>query len=214
MGTLNKDIQVQSGSTDIILVAPHGLAEDDENTDRVTQQTAERLACAAIINTGLPRKNLNLNSIPEAERHPTFIQMLKQAIGPAGRSRVIWIHGMKDQSAAMAARQINAGTPIDCLIGYGLPDRLTASSDTIMRLVALLNTGGLHTRIAADRRSNFRGHSARNMNQWFRKNSYRFSRVESLQLELSWSGVREEGCIAQTATILADALKQLIITEI
>ena len=50
MKTLNENIRVLSGSTDIVLVAPHGLAKDDENTDRVTQQTADRLACEAIIN--------------------------------------------------------------------------------------------------------------------------------------------------------------------
>jgi hypothetical protein len=210
MRTLNENIRVLSGSTDIVLVAPHGLAEDDENTDRVTQQTAERLACTAIINIGTPRKKLDLNSIQQAKRHPTFIQMLKSTIAPGERSRVIWVHGMKDKSAAVEASNLNAGAPIDCLIGYGLPDRMTASPDTITCLMSWLNTGGLLTVLAADGRSKFRGHSAGNMNQWFRKNGYSFSQVESLQLELSWSGVREEGYISKTAAILAAALKQLI----
>jgi hypothetical protein len=209
MGTSSKEIQVLSGKTDIVLVAPHGPAEDDENTDRVTQQTAERLTCTAIINVGLPRKRLNLNSIPEAERHATFIQTLKSTIAQDGRSRVIWVHGMKDKSAAVEAGKINAGASIECLIGYGLPDRMTANPETTACLVSLLNTRGLRTVVAADERSKFRGHSAGNMNQWFRNNGYRFSEVESLQLELSWSGVREEGCISQTAAVLADALKQL-----
>ena len=207
------DIQVLSGSKNIVLIAPHGLAEDDENTDRVTQLTAERLACTAIINIGLPRKCLNLNSIPEAARHATFIQTLKFTIADGERSRVIWVHGMKDKSAAVEACKINAGAPIDCLIGYGLPDRMTASPDTITCLVSYLNSAGLRTAVASDLRSKFRGHSARNMNQWFRINGYRFSQVESLQLELSWSGVREEGCISKTAAALADALQQLLFTD-
>jgi hypothetical protein len=210
MGMRNREIQVSTGSTDIVLVAPHGLAEDDENTDRVTQQTAERLACTAIINIGLPRKQLDLNSIQQAKRHPTFIQTLKSPIEPGERSRVIWIHGMKDKSAAVEAGNLNAGAPIDCLIGYGLPDRMTASPDTITCLVSWLNTGGLRTVVAADDRSKFRGHSAGNMNQWFRNQGYPFSQVESLQLELSWSGVREEGCISKTAAILAAAFNQLM----
>ncbi|MGD8344677.1 MAG: hypothetical protein PVI38_18035 [Desulfobacterales bacterium] len=210
MGMRNREIQVSTGSTDIVLVAPHGLAEDDENTDRVTQQTAERLACTAIINIGLPRKQLDLNSIQQAKRHPTFIQTLKSTIEPGERSRVIWIHGMKDKSAAVEAGNLNAGAPIDCLIGYGLPDRMTASPDTITCLVSWLNTGGLRTVVAADDRSKFRGHSAGNMNQWFRNQGYPFSQVESLQLELSWSGVREEGCISKTAAILAAAFNQLM----
>ena len=131
MGTHNKNIKVLSGSTNIVLVAPHGLAEDDENTDRVTQQTAERLTCAAIINIGLPRKQLDLNCIQQAKRHPTFIQTLKSTIANGERSRVIWIHGMKDKSATVEAGKMNAGASIDCLIGYGLPDRMTASPDTI-----------------------------------------------------------------------------------
>ena len=210
MSTRNKDIKVLYGSTDIVLVAPHGLAEDDENTDQVTQQTAERLACTAIINTGLPRKQLDLNCIQQAKRHSTFIQTLKSTIANGDRSRVIWIHGMKDKSATVEAGKMNAGAPIDCLIGYGLPDRMTASPDTITCLVSLLNTGDLRTVVAADDRSKFRGHSVDNMNQWFRNNGYPLCRVESLQLELSWSGVREEGSIDRTARMLGDALKQLM----
>jgi hypothetical protein len=34
MHTPNKEIRVLTGSTAIVLVAPHGLAENDENTDR------------------------------------------------------------------------------------------------------------------------------------------------------------------------------------
>jgi hypothetical protein len=213
MGTLNKEIRVLSGSTDILLVAPHGLSEDDENTDLVTQQTAKCLACGAIINAGLPRKQLDLNSIPEAERHSTFTRTLKQAIAPAGRTRVVWVHGMKDQSAAGEARKINSGALIHCLIGYGLPDRLTADPYTVGRLATLLNAGGLNTVVAADPTSKFRGHSARNMNQWFRNNRFPLSRVESIQLELSWSGVREAGCISKTARVLGSALKHLISLE-
>ena len=201
------------GATDIVLVAPHGLAKDDENTDRVTQQAAEHLACAAIINIGLPRKQLDLNSIQQARRHPTFIQALEATIANEKRTRVIWVHGMKDESAAVEAGILNAAMPMDCLIGYGLPDRPTACPDTITRLVSLLRTAGLRTVVAADERSKFRGHSAENMNQWFRNKGYAFAQVESIQLELSWSGVRQEGYIGKTATILADAFNQLMRTD-
>ena len=210
MGTLNRDIRILSGSTDIVLVAPHGLAEDDENTDRVTQQTAERLGCAAIINIGIPRKKLDLNNIQQAKRHPTFFQALNATIALGERSRVIWVHGMKDKSALVEASNLNSAAPVDCLIGYGLPDRMTADPDTIACLVSWLNSGGLRTVVAADGRSKFRGHSAGNMNQWFRTNGYSFSQVESLQLELSWSGVREKESIRKPAATLADALKQFL----
>ena len=210
MGSRNREIQLLSGSTDIVLVAPHGLAEDDENTDRVTHQTAKRLACVAIINIGIPRKQMDLNSIQQAKHHPTFIQTLKSTVTQRERSRVIWVHGMKDNSAAVEAGNMNAAAPIDCLIGYGLPDRMTADPDTITRLASLLNSGGLRTVVAAAERSKFRGHSTDNMNQWFRNQGYPLAQVQSLQLELSWSGVREEGCISQTAAILAAALKQFM----
>ena len=117
---------------------------------------------------------------------------------------------MKDKSAASEARHMNAKTPIHCLIGYGLPDRLTAAPDTITKLVASLNAGGINTVVAAADRSKFRGHSAGNMNQWFRKYGYPLSQVESFQLELAWSRVREEGYISKTASTLADALKPFI----
>lgn len=213
MGTLNRDIRLLSGSTHIVLVAPHGLAEDDENTDRVTQQTAERLGCAAIINIGIPRKKLDLNNIQQAKRHPAFIQALNATIAQSERSQVIWVHGMKDESAAVEAGNLNSAAPIDCLIGYGLPDRQTADPHTIACLVSWLNSGGLNTVVAADGRSKFRGHSTGNMNQWFRISGYSFSQVESFQLELSWTGVREEGHISKTAATLAAALKHIIVEK-
>lgn len=194
----------------MVLVAPHGLAEDDENTDRVTHLTAKRLACAAIINIGIPRKQLDLNSIRQAMRHPTYIQTLNSTIASGKRTRVIWVHGMKDKSAAVEAGNMHATAPIDCLIGCGLPDRMTADPDTIKRLASLLNIGGLRTVVAADDRSKFRGHSTDNMNQWFRNQGYPLAQVQSLQLELSWSGVREEECISKTAAILAAAFNQIV----
>ena len=184
MGTPNEKIQLYPESTDILLVAPHGIAEDDENTDRVTLQAANRLGCTAIINTGLPRKKLNLNSIPDAERHPAFIQTIKKALAPIGQTRMIWIHGMKDRSAESEACRKKIEGPIHCLIGCGLPDRLTAGSEIVTSLADRLNGSGLRTIIATDQRSKFRGYSARNMNQWFRISGYCFSRVESMQLEL------------------------------
>jgi hypothetical protein len=210
MDSPDREIQVLSGSTDIVLVAPHGLAEDDENTDRVTHQTAGRLACAALINIGIPRKKLDLNSIQQARRHPTFIPTLESTCAQGERPHVIWVHGMKDETAAVEAGNMHAAAPIDCLIGYGLPDRMTADADTITRLASLLNIGGLRTVVAADDRSKFRGHSADNMNQWFRNQGYPLARVQSLQLELSWSGVRQEGCIGKTAAIMAAAFNQLM----
>lgn len=47
--------------------------------------------------------------------------------------------------------------------------------------------------------------SNRNLNQWFRNNRYPLFRVASLQLELSLSGMREEGCINRTARVLGSA---------
>ena len=210
MGSRNREIQVLSGATDMVLVAPHGLAEDDENTDRVTHQTAKRLACAAIINIGIPRRRLDLNSIQQAMRHATFIPTLKSTVAQHERPRVIWVHGMKDKSAAIEAGNTHTAEPIDCLIGYGLPDRMTANPDTVTRIASLLNTGGLRTVVAAAGRSKFRGHSADNMNQWFRNQGFPLAQVESMQLELSWSGVREEGFISKTAAILAAAFNQLM----
>ncbi len=210
MVVLQQDIKVIPGVAHMLLIAPHGLSEDDENTDRLTRQVARRLACAAIINAGLPRKRLDLNIIPQAERHPAFIPAITQIIARAGHTRVIWLHGMRDQSASIEARNLNIETSVHCLIGCGQPDRLSAKRDTVERLMVRLQASGLNTYVAADRRSKFRGYSARNMNQWFRNNGYPLSRVESLQLELSWSGVREEGSIDRTARVLSDALKQLM----
>ncbi len=209
MDIRHRGIKVIPGSPDILLIAPHGLSEDDENTDRLSRQAAERLGCTAIINDRMPRKQLDFNIIPQAERHATFIPTIKNTISAAGCTRVVWVHGMRDQSACGEACMLNAGAAVHCLIGYGLPDRVTAQPDSVVCVLTYLQTRGFNTYVASDRRSKFRGYSAGNMNQWFRNNGYPLSRVESMQFEFSWTGVREEGSIDRTARVMSDALTQL-----
>ncbi|MDH3568189.1 MAG: hypothetical protein OEM61_12665, partial [Desulfobacteraceae bacterium] len=47
------DIEIISGNTKLLLIAPHGVAtkpRDDSNTDQLTYRIAERLKCSAIVN--------------------------------------------------------------------------------------------------------------------------------------------------------------------
>ena len=93
-----KDIEVISGKTNpnILLIAPHGVMGDDDNTGKLARAIREKLDCDAIINERFqkPEKDENreyggtdfgnfladLNHIPHAQAHPRFIEDITNKI--------------------------------------------------------------------------------------------------------------------------------------
>ena len=221
--------EIIEGDTRLLLIAPHGKIEkpmDDMNTGFITQAVAESLGCSAIINYKFNKKKkkgvkwedvINFNDVSVEKRCPEFIQAIKKVVDSEGKTFVVWIHGIHDDNI-----EGEAGNPdtdyngdkedLHALIGYGQAEdpRYTAEEKTTSSIIALLKKNGMTAVPARLSENIYRARSESNMNQWFRKNKYKFSDVESLQIEIKEKGFREKDNINRTAEILSNALGEYI----
>jgi len=228
-----EDILEIEGSTNLLLVAPHGHRKDDENTDGLTLRMARHLGCHAIVNPVYrkPRggqapdpvkKRLDLNKVDQAGLHPSFLNSIRAAISGPGKTVVVWVHGIRDENIrAEALRSAYRGNPdaLAVLIGYGqgrsnktnMPQsRFTAEPRTVARLVASLDENGLNALPTDLNSRNYRGRHEDYMNQWFVQNGFPLAAVESIQLELKFTGVRAADSQDAAAKALAKALAVLL----
>ena len=146
---VQNEIEFISGSTNILLVAPHGVETkpyDDEKTAELTREIQRHLKCDAIINptfrkpddTKESKRNggdadlknyyLDLNKIEQAKLHPTFIPKIKEVVDKKGSTYVFWIHGIDDENIKNQAEFFKnfkeSPDHLHALIGYGQgPDR-------------------------------------------------------------------------------------------
>ena len=94
MAQLKDSVQYLKGSTDILLIAPHGKPPNsDANSALLTEILAEKLECSALINNVFPRAKRNYNLRNDAEKDKTFIKNLRSVLDADGTTLVIWIHG-------------------------------------------------------------------------------------------------------------------------
>ena len=222
------EIEFISGSTNILLIAPHGVEikpYDDENTAELTRKIQRHLKCNAIINptfrkpddTKKSKRNggdpdikneyLDLNKIAQATLHQTFIPKLKEIVGKNSSTYLFWIHGIADE---------NIKKGIDCYIGCGQPNgkakaekskkaRFTAAQETIDGFLNQLNNVAIKTALAPED-SIYRGWSRDYMNQWARVQDYTLEQAQSIQLEFKYTDIREKGCIQSAGIKIAKAI--------
>jgi len=77
------DIKIIAGDTNILLIAPHGVAtkpKNDINADQLTFRISERLKCSAIVNDIFKRTDLDFNNIADASTHNTFIPAVRNVV--------------------------------------------------------------------------------------------------------------------------------------
>ena len=213
-------------NTNIILIAPHGHKDDAENTGKLTRAIRNKLDCHAVINEvyrkpkeledgkfekpDVENKILDLNSMPQAKMHKSFLDKIKALITDAEYTYVFWIHGIKDENLTAEATEM--GVPgIKGLIGYGQPDRHSIAVEKAQALLDKLKTTKFDLAFTADGADNYRGWSQDNMNQWFRQEQNGYAKVQSIQLEFAFSGVRDvEDSINYTSQSIANAIRELV----
>ena len=230
------DVKIIPGSDSLLLIAPHGVSVpgkkmDDKNTDKLTAKITNRIKCSAIINNLIKRDELNFNVISQAEKHLQFINGIKNVVEKDGDTLVVWVHGADDISVngeAMDKDSAFEGKPenLHALIGYGQgpnpmvpPKRRkgkdeksqhTAAQKTVEKFRDLLTENGMTTIVTRDNAPKFRGRHPDNMNQWFIKQGYKLSKVQSLQLEIREKGFRSIDKLDKTAQIIATALSGIV----
>lgn len=229
-----EDIIVIEGRKDLLLIAPHGHHKDDENTAELTRRVALQLDCQAIVNFVFrkPRgrekpdpdaRLLNLNKADQALHHPGFLDAIKKAVDTADKTLAIWMHGIKDDNIESEAKNTASfrGAPARLLVlaGYGQgkspktgnpQSRHTAHPQTVRNLVELLTDNTLPAIAVRKDAPTYRGRHEGYMNQWFLQHGYPLSSVESIQLELKYTGVRDPDSLEPASKRLADSLMALI----
>ncbi len=204
------DIKIISGNTKLLLIAPHGVAtkpRDDSNTDQLTYRIAERLKCSAIVNDVFKRTHLDFNDIADASTHDTFIPAIRKVVDGPGRTLVIWVHGIDDDNLKREIVEMGI-KDVQCLIGYGQPDRPTAEKKTVGDLIRLFGANSIIAYVARFG-SKYGGRSTEYMNQWFRINDYKLADVESVQLEFRLKGIRRSEDLDETSQNISNALSEL-----
>jgi hypothetical protein len=205
------DINIISGDTRILLIAPHGVAtkpRDDINTDQLTFRIAERLKCSAIVNDVFKRTHLDFNDIADASTHNTFIPAIRKVVDAPGRTLVVWVHGIDDDNLKKETVEMGIKDDVKCLIGYGQPDRLTAEKKTVDDLIRMFGVNSIIAHVARVG-SNYGGNSTQYMNQWFRLNGYKLADVQSVQLEFKYEGIRRSADLDEASENISNALSGL-----
>lgn len=158
------EIELITGKNPILLIAPHGIYGDDDNTDKLTRKMAQRLNCYAVINGIYSRpvaatKNkpakvadkaaliLNLNSISQITAHlkdeflDPIIKYTDEIKAINGSPLVVLIHGIENKNA-----NNHYGKDTDIVIGIGLghgsPDSLSCDRKLSDKLQGLLGKSG------------------------------------------------------------------------
>lgn len=208
---IEDDIKTIAGNTNILLIAPHGVAKkpkDDINTDQLTYRIAERLKCFAIVNDVFKRTDLDFNDIAEASTHKTFIPAIRKVADAPNPTLVIWVHGIDDDNLKNEIVEMGVKGEVQCLIGYGQPDRPTAKKKTVDDLIRLFAANSIIAHVARVG-SNYGGNSTQYMNQWFRLNGYKLADVQSVQLEFKYEGIRRSEDLDKASQSISNALSAL-----
>jgi hypothetical protein len=205
------DIKIITGNTNILLIAPHGVAtkpKDDINTDKLTYRIAERMKCSAIVNDVFKRTLLDFNNIAVATTHKTFISAIRKVVDAPNPTLVIWVHGIDDSNLKREIVEMGIKKDVQCLIGYGQPDRPTAKNKTVDGLIRLFKANSIIAHVARVGR-NYGGNSTQYMNQWFRLNGYKLEDVQSVQLEFGYKGIRRAEDLDKASENISHALFSL-----
>ena len=202
------DIKIISGNTKLLLIAPHGVAtkpRDDINTDQLTFRIAERLKCSAIVNDVFKRTDLDFNDVVHASTHSTFIPAIRGVVDAPGRTLVVWVHGIDDDNLKGEIVEMGIKDGVQCLIGYGQPDRPTAKKKTVDDLIKMFGANSIIAHVARVG-SNYGGNSILYMNQWFRLNGYKLEDIQSVQLEFKYESIRRSEDLGEASQNISNAL--------
>ena len=209
------------------------LRANDEKTGDLARELATRFGWYAVINekykkTGkgqqpdVARGIVNLNSLAQVETHVKdeflgrILAFKEEIVSAHGRLMVVHLHGIGRRSIETYLETHGGEPATSIFIGFGqaLPglERLTADEPTVDRFIRHLardRDHPLHAVKTDPEYRNYRGWSTDNLNQLFRRHPYRDERVRSMQLELAYTGVRDDEHLIATAQTFAHSMQTL-----
>lgn len=210
----NDGLEIITGSTHILLVAPH---KEDDNTGDLVREAASKLGCSAIINKTIERNEQDMNRINAATTHNSFIPSIDRVLKEEGPTKVFFIHGISDEGLQAEQAEMEIEGDLDCLIGYGQGQeaRLTADEGSVDALISSLADNDFKARSTRVEAGTYRGWDKNNMNQWANQHEAFKDKglVQCFQLECSVA-VRDDQALEATATAISSAITAMVSPEV
>jgi hypothetical protein len=223
------------GAVNGLIIAPHGVTGNDDNTGTLARHIARHSGFHAAINEVFKRPNhprqadpenhmVDLNRIDQVTTHldrlflKPLLERKENLVKKHGELLIAMIHGINDANLQRYIVETDAPPDTAVLIGYGQGDRShswSASSALVDNLIDLLKTnpfGGITAQATALSYHNYRGGHRNNLNQLFRQDDHLDNRVQSIQLEITWTGYRDTPLnIEQTARSIGWSLERVVL---
>jgi len=212
-------VSLIQGSVPVIIVAPHGFDQNDFNTALIAEQIANRTKCFAIINRGFERSNQvdcfldkadcnDINHIHEDVVKEEFLDPIirykTRLLKYYDEVFIYHIHGMSDRHKTIV------GDPsLGIVLGYGAgkPDSFTCQNWHKDFTLSYLNDNGI-TSYQGSKGGPMSGWARSNLNQLFRK-KYLDERVNSMQLEITYSLRNTDDVAKKTADVISSAVLKM-----
>jgi len=234
---MKSKLEFIEGKNNILLIVPHGHPKNDMNTGKLTRKMAELLNCYAVINeyyrrpyTDKDTKEIygtnkeagivdlnNIAGIRAAGMEEEFLQPIfdisKKIVGEDGMDGVIilHIHGIGDDKFKNSKE---AKPPVLVGIGRGVQeDRLSTTVEAAEQLIKKLGEDEDHPLLARiENGGQYSGWAKHNLNQLFTgvvDPGYKDENVQSIQLEIKYTGFRDKENLDKTANTISSALRDI-----
>lgn len=212
-------VSIIHGKAPIIIVAPHGYDQDDQNTDLIAETIANQLSCYAVINRGWERADsvdylrdkADCNNVFHCQEDVVREEFLEPIIRFKNKilnqdlnCYIFYIHGMSNKH-----RHLSKDPALDIVVGYGAGSPNSYSCELWQKdfILTELNNTGIRA-YEGKKGGVMSGWSRNNLNQYFRKWEYE-PEVNSMQLEIIYELRRERDLAFLTADYLSIAIKKL-----
>lgn len=216
-------VSVIRGIAPVIVVAPHGYDQDDQNTDLLAETIAGQIGCYAVINRGWERSeavdylrdkadcnNVNhcLEDVVKEEFLEPIIRFKDKILSQGDSCYIFYIHGMSNRHRSLANDPM-----LDIVVGYGAgsPNSYTCELWQKDFMLHELNRSGIKA-YEGRKGGSMSGWSRNNLNQYFRKWEHEDA-VNSMQIEIVYELRREKDMSSLTADYLAMAIGKLLKTQ-
>jgi hypothetical protein len=209
-------VSIYEGKKPVIVVAPHGYENDDENTSVIAKKLAKSLNCYMVVNNGWERDEVvdcfrdkaDCNNtlhchedVVKEEFLDPILRFKNRILNYHSSAYVFYIHGMSNKH-----KMIAGDSDLDMVVGYGagVPDSITCETWRKDLFLHLLSDQGFNV-YEGRKGGMMSGWARNNMNQLFRK-WYQDPRVHSLQIEIAFDLRRER----DTALLCAEYFERVI----
>ncbi len=186
-------VLIREGQLPLLVVAPHGNQDDDQNTDIIADVIASEMNAYYVINIGWRRAAeavlgegiANLNNIKHCQLIPCKQEFLDQIIEfknniltKSKRAHILYVHGMSNA----VRRKTNDN--VDIVIGYGQGQPPSYSCNLYYKTAFVVRMQEEKFNVYQGKAGGrFSGWKHDNLNQFFRRYQ-QDDRVQSVQIEI------------------------------